>query len=88
MHRAESVVHDSRELKEKDHTRSALRMNGYYWIPRLDLRVGHLKQLDHVEKEVEEKLVDKEFEEETINVDPKKMRKRYTVVIRIIKGYI
>ena len=51
-------------------------------------RADHLKTLDQVEEEVEEKVVDKECEEETVNVDPQKIRKRDPVLITYIKGFL
>ena len=70
MHMAESVVSDRRELKEeKEHIRNALSMNGYLdWI--ID-RADSPKPQDQLEEEVEEnKLVDTDSVEETVN-DPK-----------------
>ena len=56
----------------------------------MDIQTGSgteqiLKALDQAEEEVEEKLVDKQCEEETVNADPKKTRKRYPFVIPYIK---
>ena len=56
----------------------------------MDIQTGSgteqiLKALDQAEEEVDEKLVDKQCEEESVNADPKTTRKRFPFVIPYIK---